>query len=274
MALPSSIMQRGLRSAQPAATAVAAGTIYCVTDEGFIQEQSNGTTWSAYSPSTGTGTVTTSGSPASGNLTKFSGATAITNGDLSGDVTTSGTLATTIANNAVTTAKINANAVTLAKLATQTDQTILGNVSGGVAVPVALTATQVSTMLNSSGSWTPGIAFGAASVGVTYSLQVGRYVRNGNVVIASGHFILTSKGSSTGNVTITGLPFTTKNITNYSQAGSLGLAFGTTETLQVFADPNTTVLRVWRAGANGNATDAQISGTGEFLISICYESEP
>lgn len=42
-----------------------------------------------------TGGVTTTGSPASGNLTKFSGATTITNGDLSGDVTTSGTLVVT-----------------------------------------------------------------------------------------------------------------------------------------------------------------------------------
>ena len=49
-----------------------------------------------------TGTVTTTGSPASGNLTQFSGATSITNGDLSGDVSTSGTLVTTLANTAVT----------------------------------------------------------------------------------------------------------------------------------------------------------------------------
>ncbi len=48
------------------------------------------------------GSVTTTGSPASGNLTKFSGASSITNGDLSGDVTTSGTLATTLASTAVT----------------------------------------------------------------------------------------------------------------------------------------------------------------------------
>jgi hypothetical protein len=47
------------------------------------------------------GTVTTTGSPASGNLTKFSGATSITNADLTGDVTTSGTVATTLANTAV-----------------------------------------------------------------------------------------------------------------------------------------------------------------------------
>src|SRR5215471_1110655 len=46
----------------------------------------------------GGGTVTTTGSPASGNLTKFSGAASITNGDLSGDVTTSGTLVATLAN--------------------------------------------------------------------------------------------------------------------------------------------------------------------------------
>lgn len=54
----------------------------------------------------GGGTVTTTGSPASGNLAAFSGATSITNGNLSGDVTTSGALATTIANDAVTYAKM------------------------------------------------------------------------------------------------------------------------------------------------------------------------
>lgn len=43
------------------------------------------------------GTVTTTGSPASGNIAKFSGSTSVTNGDLSGDITTSGTLATTLA---------------------------------------------------------------------------------------------------------------------------------------------------------------------------------
>jgi hypothetical protein len=51
------------------------------------------------SPTTnsGSGTVTTSGTPTSGNLAKFSGSTVVTNGDLTGDCTTSGTLATTCA---------------------------------------------------------------------------------------------------------------------------------------------------------------------------------
>lgn len=56
----------------------------------------NGTT-SSWVAAGGAGTVTTTGSPATGNLTKFSGSTSIVNGDLSGDVTTSGALATTVA---------------------------------------------------------------------------------------------------------------------------------------------------------------------------------
>jgi hypothetical protein len=46
---------------------------------------------------TSTGTLTATGSPVSGNLTKFSGATSVTNADLTGDVTTSGGVGTTLA---------------------------------------------------------------------------------------------------------------------------------------------------------------------------------
>lgn len=45
----------------------------------------------------GAGTVTTTGTPLIGQLTQFSGSTSITNGNLSGDVTTGGSLATTLA---------------------------------------------------------------------------------------------------------------------------------------------------------------------------------
>ncbi len=68
---------------------------------------------------------------------------------LTGDVTAAGpgSVSATIASNAVTTAKINASAVTYAKIQTQADQTILGNVSGGTAVPSALSVSQVLTAL-------------------------------------------------------------------------------------------------------------------------------
>ena len=78
------VLLRGLRSAQPLATAVGDGTLYFVTDEG-VTEQSNGAAWVSYSG--GTGGITT----------------------LTGDVTAgpgSGSQAATIGNDKVTFAKM------------------------------------------------------------------------------------------------------------------------------------------------------------------------
>lgn len=48
MALPNSILQYGLRSAQPAAATSNNGQLYRVTDEGNIVEQSNGSSWDSF----------------------------------------------------------------------------------------------------------------------------------------------------------------------------------------------------------------------------------
>jgi hypothetical protein len=49
MALFSGLILRGLRSAQPAATAVKVGALYCSSDDGHI-ERSTGSAWEAYGP--------------------------------------------------------------------------------------------------------------------------------------------------------------------------------------------------------------------------------
>lgn len=54
--------------------------------------------WQRTGGSAGGGPVNTTGSPVSGNIAIFSGSTNITNGNLTGDVTTSGGVATTIKN--------------------------------------------------------------------------------------------------------------------------------------------------------------------------------
>jgi hypothetical protein len=58
------------------------------------------------------------------------------------------------------------------------------------------------------GSWTPALTFGGASVGITYSTQLGTYTKVGNMVQGRFAIILTNKGSSVGNALIGGLPFT------------------------------------------------------------------
>lgn len=71
------------------------------------------------------------------------------------------------------------------------------------------------TMLTyDEGTWTPGMAFGGSSTGVTYGVQEGYYTKSGNVVNLWGQVTLTNNGSGTGNGTVTGLPFTSKTITN------------------------------------------------------------
>lgn len=57
-----------------------------------------------------------------------------------------------------------------------------------------------------SGSWTPSLEFGGASVGITYGLQEGRYTQIGNQVAYTFNIELTSKGSSTGPAIVSGFP--------------------------------------------------------------------
>jgi len=58
----------------------------------------------------------------------------------------------------------------------------------------------------STGTFTPGIAFGGGSTGITYLEQQGYYTQIGNVVNFTLAVYLSSKGSSTGVASITGLP--------------------------------------------------------------------
>ena len=70
-----------------------------------------------------------------------------------------------------------------------------------------------------TGTWTPSVAFGGGSTGVTTSIASGFYTRIGNLCHISCNLTLTSKGSDTGTAVITGLPFSSGSISN--QNGSI-----------------------------------------------------
>jgi hypothetical protein len=69
---------------------------------------------------------------------------------------------------------------------------------------VLMNSAQGSNIIN----WTPTVSFGGASVGVTYSTQSGIAFKVGRMVFFAFAVVLSSKGSSTGQMAIGGLPYT------------------------------------------------------------------
>jgi hypothetical protein len=57
------------------------------------------------------------------------------------------------------------------------------------------------------GTFTPVLNFGGGTTGITYTQQFGGYTKIGNIVHIKMRIKLSSKGSSTGDAQITGLPF-------------------------------------------------------------------
>ncbi len=133
---------------------------------------------------------------------------------------TSGTLATTsqlpslplspasggtgIANNAASTLTISGNFATTLTVTGVT----------GVTLPTSGTLAAIST-----GTWTPVVAFGGASVGITYTSQVGEFSQIGNVVFYQFVVTLSAKGSSTGTLTVS-LPSSAVNTTNVTNTAA------------------------------------------------------
>ena len=74
------------------------------------------------------------------------------------------------------------------------------------------------------GSWTPNFTFNGNSTGLTYSNRGGLYTRVGRLVTCYCMIVLSAKGSSTGNVLVTGLPYTATDLVAGTAIEGGGLA--------------------------------------------------
>lgn len=72
---------------------------------------------------------------------------------------------------------------------------------------ISTTETLIDTVDDDTGTFNPSLQFGGGQVGVTYGTREGVYTTVGKLVFFTIKLILTSKGSSTGALAITGLPF-------------------------------------------------------------------
>jgi hypothetical protein len=126
------------------------------------------------------------------------------------------------------------------------------------------------------GSWTPGISFNNASVGVTYSTQVARYVKVGRLVTVHGFLDPANFGSSTGAMRITGLPFASFNTGGLYAAASFRTSWITYNGMVTgFVIPNTALLEMQQSPSGATSasvlTNTAIAGTSASIIfSVTY----
>jgi hypothetical protein len=146
----------------------------------------------------------------------------------------------------------------------------------GLAFPATQVANADANTLDDyeKGTWTPGVSFGGGVTGITYTSQVGRYTKIGNLVAVSGYCLLSAKGSSTGQALVTGLPFTT-----HSTAGTnSGVAIRIVDISyanQIFASTavNATTVTLTEATEAGGATnidDTNFANTSMIILSVSY----
>ena len=127
------------------------------------------------------------------------------------------------------------------------------------------------------GTFTPVLAFGGASVGITYGTPIiGRYTKIGQMVFIQLYIALTSKGSSTGDATITGLPFTSASTTGVRGGASFSVNYNVSFADQIygFIQSNTSVislLETTNAGAITTITDTNFANDSEFSMIASYQ---
>ena len=169
------------------------------------------------------------------------------------------------------------DASTLAERVRITTAGILELTQGQIKFPATQVASADPNTLDDyeEGTWTMGVSFGNASVGVTYTANLGTYTKIGRQVTVNGYLTLSSKGSSTGTARITGLPFTiaTGN-SNYAAVAFAELAFITrTGNISGYGTVGATtifMLETSTLGVISALTDANFAGNSTIMVSFTY----
>lgn len=153
-------------------------------------------------------------------------------------------------------------------------------IGSGITFPATQSASNDANTLDDyeEGSWTPSITFGGGSTGITYNAtyRTGIYTKIGSLVTASCYFSLTSKGSSTGQVSIGGLPFSNGQANGQYTVASLWTATVTNSgTPAAYVNPNGTSFVVGYIQTNGVFTqysDTNFANNSEIMINFSYRT--
>jgi len=132
------------------------------------------------------------------------------------------------------------------------------------------------------GTWTAGIEINDSASGIAYTSRSASYVKIGKLVFVDADIQLSSKGSSSGTVKITGLPFTVYDRTGGTSldggASLCAFQFGTSgifTPIGLVGRGGTTDISMYIASTSGgnistNLTDSKITDSFSVRMSLTY----
>jgi hypothetical protein len=140
--------------------------------------------------------------------------------------------------------------------------------SGGTA---SADANTLDAYVEGTFSPAPTLTFGGGATGMTFLSRGGVYTKIGNMVFFTISIWLTAKGSSAGNILISGLPFTASNTMNFPVAMAAdALTSGVGDSFlsaSVQANTSTIIVYKYSAGAQVRLTDADF--TDNSVLRMC-----
>jgi hypothetical protein len=145
----------------------------------------------------------------------------------------------------------------------------------GITFPATQVASADANTLDDyeEGIFTPAIAFGGASVGITYSQQQGFYTKIGNLVTCQIRILLSNKGSSSGDASITGLPFTAAGGEAYSGVAGRISSMSFADTYGGFVNVSSTFIileEVTNAGSATSIASGDFTNGTNIIFTVSY----
>lgn len=160
---------------------------------------------------------------------------------------------------------------------TQTFSGLITANGGQIAFPATqIPSANVNTLDDyEEGTFTPALLINGSATGITYTTQSGNYIKIGRLLYITVDIVLSSKGAATGNVTMTGFPFTSTG--GIGNASYLGAAFFA-NMASVVGNP---IVQITDAATTGNlfisgttgtsfATNANLTNTTNLSLSGSY----
>lgn len=143
--------------------------------------------------------------------------------------------------------------------------------NGGTGVTTSLGTGAGNVVLGSTSTFTPVLEFGGGTTGITYSTQTGGYSQLGNLVFFTLAIVLTSKGSSTGAATITGLPVSAARAAVFA-LDPQNITYASTVLSTVGVSTPTTLNLYQSVSGSPHAAldDTNFSNTSSLIISGVY----